>query len=153
MPAKIPTLPIEYYNCIETSPLDLINVYFGTLYYYFSIGLETNGNNELANAEATYDNQYFVFKHLQVADWMVAELNEGWIYAGSGIKCVLVNPNDMKRFKLGDNIDVVGLNMGIISLNNPGLLFKDCYVLPAGAIQLPLSGGPGFTPAPISAFF
>jgi hypothetical protein len=150
--AKIPTLPPEYYNCIETTPLDLINVYYGTLYYYFSLGLNTTGNNDLSNAEATYDNQYFVFKSLPVTDWMVTELDQGWIYIGSGIKCILVNPNDMKKFKLGDEIDVVGFNTGIISLSTPGLLFKDCYVLPAGAIQLPLSGGPGFTPAAISIF-
>jgi len=149
-PAKIPTLPPEYYNCIEAKPLELINVYFGTLYYYYNLNLE--GDISLANAKAIYDNQYFVFKSLPVTDWMVAELDQGWIYTGSDIKCILVNPNDMKKLKPGDTIDVVGFNTGITSINPPGLLFRDCYVLPADAIQLPLSGGPGFTPAPISIF-
>ena len=151
--AKIPpTLPPAYYNCIEAKPLELLNVYFGTIFYFYSVGLVANGNDDLLIAEAAYDNQYFVFKHLQVADWMVAELDQGWIYAGSGIKCILVNQGDMKKFKLGDYIDVVGLNAGITSINPPGLLFKDCYVLPAGAIQLPLSGAPSLTPAHITVF-
>jgi hypothetical protein len=149
-PAKVPTLPPEYYNCIEAKPLELLNVYFGTLYYWYSYALENDSS--LADAQSTYDNQYFVFKNLGVADWMVADLEQGWIYIGSDIKCILVNPNDMKQFKTGDKIDVVGLNAGITSIRPPGLLFKDCYVLPAGAVKLPLSGAPGFTPAPISVF-
>ena len=147
-----PTLPSEYYHCIETTPLDLINVYFGNLHYYYSDGLMANGDADLANAQANYDNQYFVCKVLPVTDWMVTELDKGSIHVNGGIKCLLVNPNDMKQFKLGDNIDIVGLNTGITSLNPPGLLFKDCYVLPVDAIQLPLGGGPGFTSAPITIF-
>ncbi len=150
--AAPPTLPPQYYNCIEANPLELLNVYFGTLFYYYSAGLVAKGNEDLEIAEATYDNQYFVFKHLIVADWMVAELDQGWIYAGSGIKCILVNPKDMRKYKPGDYIDVVGLNTGITAIDPPGILFKDCYVLPAGAIDLPLSGAPSLAPAHITVF-
>ena len=148
----IPTFPPAYYNCIEANPLELLNVYFGTLYYFYSGGLVANGNEDLVIAEGAYNNQYFVFKHLQVADWMVAELERGWIYAGSGIKCILANPADMKQFKIGDYVDVVGLDAGVITINPPELLFTGCYVLPAGAIPLPASGAPSLTPAHITVF-
>ena len=114
-----PFLPPECYNCTEVTPLDLVNTYF-------------SGYANAASAEVQYNNRYFVFKNIPVRDWVIAELDKGWIWVGSGIKCLLLNSDDLKRFKTEDKIDVVGFNTGVISYQTPGLLFKDCYALAAG---------------------
>ena len=77
---------------------------------------------------------------------MIADIAQEYIWVGSGIKGILANPENMKRFKLEDRVDVVGLNTGVISYQTPGLLFKDCYVIPTESIQLPASGGGAFVP-------
>jgi hypothetical protein len=129
-----PYLPAQYYDCVEVTPLDLVNSYF-------------SGYANASHAEVEYNDRYFVFKNIPVREWVIADLDQGWIWAGSGIKCLLVNPGDMKRFKLEDKIDIVGFNTGVITYQTPGLLFKDCYAMAAGSVQLPAGGSAGFTPA------
>jgi len=129
-----PYLPAAYYACTEVTPLDLVNCYF-------------SGYANATSAEVQYNERYFVFKRIPVKDWVIADLDQGWIWVGSGIKCLLLNPDDMKRFKLEDKVDVVGFNTGVITYKTPGLLFKDCYVMSAGSVQLPAEGSAGFTPA------
>jgi len=127
-----PMIPAECYNCIEVLPQDLNTSYF-------------SGYANSAQSEALYNNQYFVFKDLVVKDWVIQDIDEGVLWAGSGIKCILVENEYSKNLKLEDRIDVVGLNTGVISYETPGLLFKDCYVLPAGALKLPSGAGGGFS--------
>jgi hypothetical protein len=128
-----PDLPASHYNCIEVKTDVLVSSYFSTY-----------GN--MSMAENSYNNQYFVFKNLPVQDWMIKNLDQGFIWLGSGIKCLLANPDDMKKFALNDHIDVVGLNTGVIDYKTPGLLFKECYVIRTGAAQLPAGGEGGFVP-------
>ncbi len=127
-----PFLPPEYYSCLEAGPAELVGSYF-------------SGYTNASYAEAQYNNQYFVFKNLPVKDWMIADLDKGYIWLGSGVKCELVNPADMKKFKIDERVDVVGLNTGVISYKTPGLLFTNCYVMAAGSVQLPAAGGGGFS--------
>ena len=129
-----PYLPAQYYDCTEVTPLDLVNTYF-------------SGYADASHAEVEYNNRYFVFKNIPVRDWVIADLDQGWIWIGSGVKCLLLNPEDMKRFKMEDKIDVVGFNTGVIDYKTPGLLFKDCYALASGSVQLPAGSGGGFVPA------
>ena len=129
-----PFLPPQYYDCIEVTPMDLVTSYF-------------SGYTNASAAELAYNDKYFVFKKLHLKDWMITDLSQGYIWAGSGIKCELVNVDDMKDFEIDDQIDVVGYNAGVTSYEIPGLLFKDCYVLPTGAVKLPAVGGGGFNPA------
>ena len=126
-----PYLPPEYYNCIEAKPSDLVIKYFSTY-----------GN--MANSEHEYNGQYFVFKNQLVQDWMLKELDQGWIWVEGNVKCELVNTADMKAYKIDDRIDIVGLNNGVMSYSTAGLLFTKCFVLPAGVVALPASGGQGF---------
>jgi hypothetical protein len=128
-----PYLPPEYYDCIEVKPSDLVIKYFSTY-----------GN--MSNSEHEYNGRYFVFKNQLVQDWMVKELDQGWIWVEGNVKCELVNVDDMKTFNLGDKIDVVGLNQGVISYTTAGLLFTKCLVLPAGTVALPAAGGQAFVP-------
>jgi hypothetical protein len=128
-----PYLPPEYYNCIEVKPSDLVIKYFSTY-----------GN--MSNSEHEYNGRYFVFKNQLVQDWMLKELDQGWIWVEGNVKCELVNIDDMKPFNLGDKIDVVGLNQGVISYTTAGLLFTKCLVLPAGIVALPAAGGQAFVP-------
>jgi hypothetical protein len=132
--AAPPYLPAEYYDCTEVTPLDLVNTYF-------------SGYANASHAEVEYNNRYYVFKNIPVRDWVIQDLDKGWIWVGSGVKCLLLNAEEMKRFKTEDKIDVVGFNTGVINYQTPGLLFKDCYVLPAGSVQLPAGSGGGFVPA------
>jgi len=131
MLAYPPYLPPEYYNCIEVKPNDLVIKYFSTY-----------GN--MANSEHEYNGRYFVFKNQLVQDWMLKELDQGWIWAEGNVKCELVNVNDMKAYKIDDRIDIVGLNNGVMPDSTARLLFTQCFVLPAGVVDLPASGGQAF---------
>ena len=126
-----PYLSPQYYDCIEVKPSDLVIKYFSTY-----------GNMD--NSEHEYNGRYFVFKNQLVQDWMLKELDQGWIWVEGNVKCELINPAEMKKFKIDDKIDIVGLNNGVISYNTAGLLFTGCIVLPAGLVALPAAGGQAF---------
>jgi hypothetical protein len=130
-----PYIPAAYYDCIETYPEELVHAYFA-------------GYGEIWGPKQKYDGKVFVFKDNLIDAWMVRELDKGWLWLDL-IKCPLVNIEEMQNYKIGDRIDVVGLNLGPESVKTPGLTFQDCYVLPCGSIQLPAEGtgspvGPGY---------
>ena len=129
-----PYIPPDYLNCIEVVPKELLESYY-TPYM---------GSTNIDAAQLKYNNLYYVFKNVIVKDWVIADLDKGWIWVDR-IKCVLANVNDMQQFKVGDKIDVIGLNKGIIS--NPsspqGLLFDGCIVIAAGTVALASGDGSG----------
>jgi hypothetical protein len=130
-----PYIPAEYYNCVESYPTELIHAYFA-------------GYGEIWGPMQKYNDKVFVFKDNIIDAWMVRELDKGWLWLDL-IKCPIVNIEDMQKYKIGDKIDVVGLNLGPEDIKTPGLTFKDCYVLPCGSINLPADGtggavGPGY---------
>jgi hypothetical protein len=118
---------------VEVTSTDLINSYF---HPYFNI----------VDAENKYNNLVFILKNIIVRDWVIADLKHGWIWAG-GIKCMLMNIGDMKRFRIGDRIDIVGRNAGVISRTPPGILFQECVAMPTGTFAIPVTGGAAFVPA------
>ena len=127
----VPYLPPSYYDCIEVPPDTLVNNYFGPY-----------GNRNIASEN--FDNQVFVFKNVKVTDDWFVNAAEGYIYINV-IKCDLSNSVDIKRFKTGDKVDVIGVNEGVLSVIPAALEFKDCVILPAGTIQLPAGGAATFT--------
>jgi hypothetical protein len=129
-----PFIPPDYLNCIEVTAKDLLDSYY-TPYM---------GVTNIEMAQAKYNNLIYVFKNVLVKDWVIADLDKGWIWVDR-IRCVLANINDMKQFKVGDKIDVIGLNKGIISnpSTQPGLLFDGCIVIAAGTVALASGGGSG----------
>ena len=126
----VPYVPPEYYNCTETDTVTLYNAYYSR---YANISM----------AAVEFDNQYYVFKNIKLEAPMLKTINDGYFWvAYSQIKCYLAHPADMKRFKAGDKVDVVGFDIGV-KLNEAGLVFKDTLVMPAGTVQLPGPGGGG----------
>jgi hypothetical protein len=122
-----PYLPPNYYDCTQVDPKALVSTYYV-------------GNVDITSVRAKYNGVIFVFQDVLVNDRMFIGMDEGYIWVDQ-IKCYLANPDKMKDFKPGDKIDVVGRNAGQISPFIPGLVFKDCYVLPAGQIALPATPG------------
>jgi len=133
--AAPPYIPAAYYSCIESYPEELVHAYFA-------------GYGEIWGPMQKYNDKVFVFKDTLVDAWVVRELDKGWLWLDL-IKCPIVNIEDMEKYKIGDRFDLVGLNLGPEDIKNPGLTFKDCYILPCGSVQLPAEGtggavGPGY---------
>jgi hypothetical protein len=128
--AVVPFIPAQYFNCTETDVITFYNAYYSK---YANISL----------ASIQFDNQYYVFKDVKLVAEMLKTINDGYFWVSFGqIKCYLLHPSDMNHYKTGDKVDVVGLDIGIV-MNEAGLVFKDCIVLPAGSVQLPAPGGGG----------
>jgi hypothetical protein len=130
--AIVPYIPPSYYNCIEVLPVDLENAYH-TAY----------GNH--AEAQILYDGKIFLFRNLLVDQYMLSELDKGWIWADL-TNCPVVNMDYARTLRPGDRIDIVGINLGLNLTPKSVLAFKDCYLLPTGALQLPAPGGATFSP-------
>jgi len=126
---KVPYIPPEYYNCTEVKPQVLNDAYFSRY-----------GN--ISEAAYRFDGLFFIFKDIEVTALMFKHLNEGYVWADNYVQCYCLYAEDLKRYKIGDRIDVVGKNEGVI-LGVNGLVFRDCIILPAGAVQLPAPGGGG----------
>jgi hypothetical protein len=131
-PAIAPYIPAAYYQCIEVLPTDLQNAYH-TAY----------GNH--AEAQVMYDGKTFLFRNLLVDQYMLSELDKGYIWADL-TNCPVVNMDYAKTLKPGDRIDIVGICLGLNLTAKSVLAFKDCYLLPTGALQLPAPGGATFSP-------
>ena len=110
-------------------PIDVQNAYYSSY-----------GNH--AEAEFLYNGKAFAFKDVLVDAWMIRDIDKGWIWADL-CKCPIVNLADAKKFTTGDRIDIVGVCMGRNLAESPGLVFRDCYVMQAGSIQLPAPGSAG----------
>jgi hypothetical protein len=123
----VPFIPPAYYQSIEVLPMDLERSYYSEY-----------GNT--AGADTRFNGLVFVFKNLLVDNYMTREVDKGWLWADLTL-CPIVNLDAAKKLKLGDRVDIVGISMGRDLTKSPGLVFKDCYVLTAGSIQLPAPGG------------
>ena len=127
--ATTPYIPPEYYNCSETTPQLLCDAYYSRY-----------GN--VAEAQYRFYDVFFVFKNVEVTALMFKHIDEGYFWADNLVQCYCLNANDLKRYKIGARIDVVGQDQGVI-LDVTGLTFKNCIILPAGCVQLPAPGGGG----------
>jgi hypothetical protein len=136
-----PLLPASYYQCTEITTHDLTWAYFWPMaesmrQQGITPGLELIG-------------KVYLFKNFPVTESLLKDADKGFIWVDT-IKCPLLNLDDLELFKVGDRIDVVGINLGpnpeFPGYSNPGLLFKDCIVLPTGAVKLPGDGSGDFRP-------
>jgi hypothetical protein len=131
-PAVAPYIPAAYYQCIEVLPVDLQNAYH-TAY----------GNH--VEAQVMYDGKTFLFRNLLVDQYMLSELDKGYIWADL-TNCPVVNMDYAETLRPGDRIDIVGICLGLNLTAKSVLAFKDCYLLPTGVVQLPAPGGATFSP-------
>jgi hypothetical protein len=108
------------------------------------------GFPDFTRMEAQFNGNIYVFKYIEVAERMYLGMDEGFIWVGQ-IKCYLAGPDQMRRFKPGDRVDILGRNDGPTSYSVPGLKFTTCYVLSAGSVILPSASDPNaitsFVPA------
>ena len=131
----VPYIPPAYFSCTEVVPQVLYDAYYSR---YATIAM----------AEVQFNDTYFVFKNIKLEAQMLANVKDGYFWASYGrIKCYLINPTDMKNFKVGDKIDCVGLDIGDV-MGEAGLVFKNCIVLSAGCVELP-ADGMGGAPVPM----
>lgn len=123
-------IPPAYYDCIEAAPDILVNTYFTR---YLNPG----------EAAVLYNGKFFVFKNITVTQEMLLRASEGyiWFYL---IKCCATDSSAPLKLKVGDVIDVVGMNLGTYAEYPGTLQFSDCIFLPAGSVQLPAAGSAKF---------
>jgi len=119
------SLPPEYTECIEISPVRLVDIY---------MNIRTFGD-ERSNVEYLFQDKMIVLKDINVDEDVIRELENGWIWVRL-IQCVLVDVEEMKRFEVGDQVDVIGINQGFNTTGPVGLLFADCVVIPSGSVEL-----------------
>jgi len=146
--AKVIYIPPSYYGCIAVSVDALLGTYFGR-----------NGN--LLIAEKTYNGQIFVFYSARVVASMLVDENT---LNYSRAQCIAMQPGAVGKLKVGDIIDIVGINQGPLPeaegkplsewFDSNGMLavfgvngwlyFTDCIFIPSGSVQLPAPGGAVF---------
>lgn len=128
-----PTIPVNYYKCIQATPDDLEKAYFSNY-----------GNRDLA--EMNYNGQVFVFKSLIVTELALQQFNDlEYIWFGV-VKCVPLDSGSFCPLKLDMHIDVVGVNQGVPDEADMkcSLLMTDCIFMPAGSLALPAGYAPAF---------
>jgi hypothetical protein len=127
--APLPSLPPAYYACTESTPIDLMNAYYG---HYFAI----------AGAEIVLKDRVFVFKNIAVTAAMAQHATDEYVWISEGsIKCYFASAGEHARLKAGQAVDVVGVNGGMCPDYAGTLYLKDCFFLPSGAVKLPTEGG------------
>ena len=129
-----PYIPAHYYSATEIEAQALIDAYFW-------------GNIDWTSVNAKYNGEIYVIKNVTVDKHLLFDLNKGFIWVNQ-IKCYPTNLKLMKSFDLGEKIDVVGINAGPtnpIPQDVPELQFKDCVVIPAGLLTIPVD--PNISPA------
>ncbi len=122
-----PALPPAYFDCSEVEPQKLVDAYYAPY-------MDING------AQRQYSNRIFVLKGIELTEAMQSEVGQSYIWAGTSvIKCYCVNIADLRHFRTGDRLDIVGVNQGI-SEDSSVLVFTDCYLMRAGTLALPAQG-------------
>ena len=123
----IPYIPPAYYNCTETTVDTLLQVYF-------------NHYNAVAGAELIFNGQVFVFKNIVISDASLKYATEDYIWVNGVIQCYFLKSGSARQLKVGDKVDVVGVDAGICKEYSGSLVFNGCIFLPAGSVQLPAGG-------------
>jgi hypothetical protein len=122
-----PIIPADYYSCQAVEPKELVNSYYSR---YF----------DKAQIQTLYNHHVFVLKNIKLNQKEITHLKiEGYIWVDM-IKCAVVNTDYCAKFRPGDMVDVIGTNIGD-SLECMGLIFTDCYIVPAGSLPIPTGGG------------
>jgi hypothetical protein len=129
--SNLPYVPVGYYTCIEVQADELVGAYF-----------DGDWGNLDAAAKA-YNNLPFIFKNIKVSSYMLSdEAND--IFNISTIRCTPLISGTVSAIKIGETIDIVGVNRGVLADYDGWLRFTDCIFLPAGSVNLPAPGAATF---------
>jgi hypothetical protein len=136
----LPYIPPAYYNCIQATAAEVAFSYWSP----YSMRLKAEGSPIPGEA---YRDLVFVIKNYPITEWSLAELDKGYIRVDM-IKCYPLNLGDFAKIKPIFWADVVGINKGPEAENygdfsEGTLVFKDCVILPSGAVKLPAEGNEG----------
>ena len=148
--AIVPYIPPSYYACLPVSIDDLWRKYFWW-------------HSNLYQAEQAYNGQMCLFSGVRVVASMLGDDNTFYY---SNAQLIAMQPGAVGKLKVGEMIDIVGINRGPmpevegkplsdwfdesgtpISVVIYGwLYFTDCIFIPSGSVQLPAPGGAAFAP-------
>lgn len=125
---NLPFIPPSYLNCLVVTPQQLVDAY-------------GRGNIvKLNEAKPRYNNSIFVFQNIKITESMYLHLDEGYLWVeGDYIKCYLLDAKTLRLHRVGDRVDILGLNQGPL-MNEAYLVFNNCIILPAGYAQFPVDG-------------
>lgn len=135
----IPYIPPAYYQCMEITTYEMAYSYWSPI-----ISRQQAADKGSPIPGEAYRGKVFVIKNSLVTAYMLKEVNKGYIWLDM-IKCIGLNSKDLLRLKVGDRVDIVGINKGpeaenYTEFSEGVLIFADCVVLPAGAVKLPAEG-------------
>ena len=122
--APPPAVPAAYYSAEEVAPAALVNAYYSNYM-------------DRAAAEINYNDRIFILKGIELTDKQVERLETEPVIWVDLIKCNIINAEACSFFKSGDSVDVIGVNQGYSPKESQGLVFNDCYVIPAGCLKIP----------------
>jgi len=122
----IPLVPPAYLDCVQATPFDLEQAYFGNF-----------GSRSLA--AQIYNGKPVVLKNIEMTETMLKTRDKNYVWVDS-IKIISMVGNALARLKAGDVVDIVGINNGVMPSNFWALYFTGSLFLPAGSVALPASG-------------
>ena len=122
-----PYIPAGYYDCVEVQALELVTAYYS---HYYDRSL----------AEANFNGKIFILKDVELNERQIEMLSQDNCTWVDMIQCFVVNTEYCTMFKTGDNVDIIGLNTGATPQGSEGLVFTNCYLIPANSLNLPLEG-------------
>jgi hypothetical protein len=131
-----PYVPPSYYEAIEVSPHDLVMAYYPPY---------TDSPVPMGYIEDMYNNKVYIFKGIRVTTYMLQNAANGVAWVDL-IKCSLMVSDSLSRLKVGDVVDVIGLNEGLCPDRVGFLQFSGCVFIPSGALQIPAAGSTAFVP-------
>jgi hypothetical protein len=85
-----------------------------------------------------YKGESFIFKNVVIKE---RRLVDTYLIVGL-IQFQTQDPSDLKEFKEGYVVDIIGVCGGALEEGSPVIVFRNCQLLPAGVAPLPLPGGP-----------
>ena len=101
------------------------------------------GYNNVPSA-LVYKEESFIFKNIEIEEWMLEwKLGKEKTYLyHSNVMFFPKDPSGLKKLKVGDKVDIIGVCVGISEEWPSMTVMLNCQFLPAGLVPLPLPGGP-----------
>jgi hypothetical protein len=126
-------IPPGYYASLDVHPDELLKAYFHPNF------------GDVVQSDQNFKNLPVVFKSVSVNEIMLRDSAQDIFYISS-VKCTPLEAGAVSALRVGDLIDIIGINRGPWPEYPGWLSFTECIFPQAGAIQFS-QGGPVFAPA------